>query len=302
MSRPALKKRDDLWFTDRLSPNEVHHHRLRRILVERKTRFQDALIADSFDHGRLLVLDNELQSAERDEHIYHEALVHPAMTAHPAPADVLILGGGEGATAREVLRHRTVTSLVMVDIDAELLDFCRRTLPTWHCGSFDDPRTEVEIGDAGAFVAASGRKFDIILSDLPTPAGAGPLRRLYSVSFFRKLARMLKPGGLLATQSGPASAADATFHRRVGGSLAQAFRRVHPYSAHVPSFGLPWGFTLAGSADPSTRGAREIDARLKRRGVGGLRFYDGETHAGLFHIPKPLRIPVRRLRKHHGTR
>ncbi len=239
------QKPDDLWFTDRLSPNEVHHHRLRRVLLEKKTRFQKVLLVDSFDHGRLLILDDEIQSAGRDEALYHEALVQPAMAAHRSPKSVLILGGGEGATAREVLRNNKVKEVVMVDIDGELVDFCRRHLKSWHRGSFTDPRMELVIGDAAAFVVTSSRKFDIIISDLPTPDKPGPLQNLYSVSFFRKLANSLKKGGVLVTQSGSASVADRAFHQRVERDLKKVFKHVCSHSVHVPSFGLPWGFTVA---------------------------------------------------------
>src|SRR5690242_18174165 len=116
------------WFEEKFTPHDMHRHELRRVLVRRKTRFQNAILADTYSFGRCLILNNEIQSAEKDEFIYHECLVQPAMVLHPGARNVLILGGGEGATAREVLRHRRVRHVTMVDIDGEVVEFCKKYL------------------------------------------------------------------------------------------------------------------------------------------------------------------------------
>src|ERR1035437_6432787 len=131
------------WFTDPISSDEAHLHRLRKILVQTKTKFQSVLLADMAAFGRCLIIDGEIQSAEHDEFIYHECLVHPALSVHPRPRHVLILGGGEGATAREVLRHPGVHRVTMVDIDGDVVQFCKTHLAHWHQGAFSDPRTRL---------------------------------------------------------------------------------------------------------------------------------------------------------------
>ena len=162
------------WFTERLSPYESHRHRLKKTLVQTRTQFQKAVLADSYSFGRCLILDGEIQSARLDEFIYHECLVHPAMTTQARPREVLIFGGGEGATVREVLRHPGVRRVTMVDIDGDVVDFCKKYLREWHEGTFSHPKTRLLIGDARQFVLETAETFDVIISDLPTPAELGP--------------------------------------------------------------------------------------------------------------------------------
>src|SRR6266700_994992 len=116
------------WFTEKYTPHDLRSHKLKKVLVRAKTRFQDAMLADSYSFGRCLILNDEIQSAEKDEFIYHECLVQPAMALHPRPQDILILGGGEGATVREILRHPRVRRVTMVDIDGDVVEFCRKYL------------------------------------------------------------------------------------------------------------------------------------------------------------------------------
>src|SRR5262245_47815335 len=118
------------------------------VLHTRQTRFQKLEIADTVSYGRALFLDDKIQSSESDEFVYHEALVHPALVLHPQPRSVLVVGGGEGATLREALRHRTVERAVMVDIDDQAVEACRQYLGAWHQGAFDDSRTELLHADA----------------------------------------------------------------------------------------------------------------------------------------------------------
>jgi spermidine synthase len=121
-------------------------------LLEIQTTYQAVGIYDTVSYGRALFLDGKIQSAEQDEFIYHEALVHPGLVCHPAPRRVLIAGGGEGATLREVLRHNTVQEAVMVDLDAEVVEAARRHLTKWHAGAFTDPRTRLLHADARAYL------------------------------------------------------------------------------------------------------------------------------------------------------
>ncbi|HLQ63425.1 MAG TPA: spermidine synthase, partial [bacterium] len=129
-----------IWFYDRYTASEVHAHRCGAVIARAQTAYQEVVI-QQFDHlGRCLLVDGKIQSAEVDEYIYHELLVHPVMITHPQPRRVLVCGGGEGAPLREILRYRSVESVTMVDIDRELVDLCREHLPSWHAGAFDDPR------------------------------------------------------------------------------------------------------------------------------------------------------------------
>ena len=259
-------------------------------MVRKKTKFQNALIADTYSFGRVLVLDGEIQSAAADEFIYHESLVHPALLSHPDPRSVLVLGGGEGATVRELLKHRSVSDIVMVDIDGEVVDFCRKHLGAWHRGRFSSPKLKLVVDDARAYVENGGRRFDVIISDLPTPEGAGPVRKLYTIEFYRALLGRLNPGGVFVTQAGSGDFLQMDVHSVIHATARRAFKTVRPFYAHVPSFDSPWSFILGTpGTNPALMTGARVDDLLHRRVKGSLSFYDGTTHAGLFQIPKHIR-------------
>ncbi len=278
------------WFTEKVTPHDVHRHQLKRILLQKKTAFQRVILADTFSFGRCLILDQEIQSARLDEFIYHEALVHPAMVLHPNPQDVLILGGGEGATVREILRHPSVRQVTMVDIDGEVVEFCRRYLSDWHQGALDHPKLELVISDAAKYIAQNRRQFDIIFSDLPTPQRGDPVEKLYSPAFYRQVKDRLKPQGIFAVQSGSGSLLKLQFHLKLRQRMQKMFKVVRPYYAYVPSFDEPWSFLIASrKADPKKMSAARVNSRLGTISRH-LRFYDGEAHEGLFRLPKYLRV------------
>jgi spermidine synthase len=129
-------------------------------------------------------LDEKIQSTESDEYIYHEALVHPSLLAHPNPKRVFIAGGGEGATAREVLRHKSVERVVMVDIDDIVCKTSKEFLPKHHRGAFDNPRYQLIIEDAKVWLQQTEEKFDVMVLDLADPVEDGPAYMLYTKEFY----------------------------------------------------------------------------------------------------------------------
>jgi spermidine synthase len=283
-----------VWFSDTINPNFVQRYRVRGTLYTGQTRYQSMEVIDTCDFGRCLVLDGKLQCSQRDEFVYHEALVHPALTAHSQPSTVFIAGGGEGATLREVLAHRLVKKAVMVDIDQEAVDVCRRYLPSLHQGCFDDRRVELLHLDARKYLSESRQKFDAIVMDITDPVEGGPSYLLYTREFYGIVADRLAPGGLLAVQSGPANLHDTAVFTAINNTLREVFPKVFPYIASVPSFGGAWGFTLAGKdLDPLALSAVEIDHRLSARVGKELQFYDGTTHQGMFCLPRYLRDAMR---------
>ncbi len=278
------------WFKEWFTPHEAHLHRLKKILVKTRTSFQEAVIADSFSFGRCLILDGEMQSAQTDEFIYHETLVHPALLTHPRPKSVLIMGGGEGATTREILKHQAIERIVLVDIDGEVIQFCKKHLPTWHQGSFNNSKVEVIVDDAKKFIETTHEKFDIIISDLPSPAEGGPAFSLYTVEFYRTLVGVLSKGGIFVMQAGSGHLLQIELHKVLYATLKKVFRTVRPFYSYIPSFDVPWAFLIASqTTDPAKLTAREIDRRIKNRIRGKLQAYDGDTHSGLFGIPKHLK-------------
>jgi len=282
------------WFLDRGSPADLIAYERQEVLVRGRTAFQEYEIFTNSIFGRVLVLDDRLQSASRDEFIYHEALVQPVMVSHADPRRVMIMGGGEGATLREVLRHRTVTEAVMVDIDAELVEVCKHWLPTFHQGAFDDPRTRLVVADARAWLAEQpDGAFDVIIVDLPEPLEEGPALKLFTREMYELIRRKLAPGGLMSVQSGSAGVAGQLMPD-IFCTLNSVFPRVMPYVAFVSSFMDLYGFHVAGGEDFRWPGPELVAARLKERGVTGLKWFSPEYSVAVNRLPVYL---VDRLRE-----
>lgn len=186
--------------------DETLHKHLRcsleadRVLFEKQTEYQSLIIFDNGHFGRSMMLDGVIQLTESDEFIYHEMMAHVPMMAHPDPRRVLIIGGGDGGVTREVLRYKQVERLVQCEIDRMVVDACKEFLPSIAKGAFDDPRTELVIGDGVAFVADCQEKFDVIIVDSTEPVG--PATPLFGDTFFENCNRLLKEPGILIAQNG----------------------------------------------------------------------------------------------------
>lgn len=279
------------WIFDSFTADDLQAHRISRTIVTARTKYQQVEILENDTLGRFLVLDGKMQSAESDESIYHEALVHPAMVSHERPRSVLILGGGEGATLREALRYRTVDRVTMVDIDAELVDLCRRHLTRWHQGAFENPRTKLLCMDAWQFLAETPDRFDVIVSDVTDLIDEGLASDLYTEDFYRLVDRCLSPGGYFSSQAlSIRFATTDRLHAAIHHTLRLVFPTVWSYTEFVPSFDSLWGFVLAtkqpGARQPS---AATVADRLNAQQVGGLSYFDSTTFDRLFALPGNLR-------------
>lgn len=215
------------------------------------------------------------------------------MIAHQNPKTVLILGGGEGATTREVLRWKTVERVMMIDIDGDVVEACREHLPEMHANSFDDPRFELVVADALQVLDTTTDKWDIIISDLTDPMEEGPSLALFAKEYFEKLVRVLAPGGHVIVQSGPVSAPSVKYHARLVNTLKAVFPNVLSYFTPTASYGSPWGFTLCSPEPINTRPDTEaIDQLLKEKTSGGLRLIDGVTLLGMLQTPLYIRTAI----------
>jgi len=278
------------WLYDEVSPNLAQLHRIKKAIYSGRTKFQSIEIVDTRSFGVCLVLDGKIQSSERDEFIYHEALVHPAMLSHACPETAFIAGGGEGATLREVLAHKTVGRVVMVDIDAQVIDICRHYLPFFHQGSFNDSRLELNFADARMYLQKTNDKFDVVIIDLVEPLEEGPACLLYTREFYELVKDKLNVGGIISVQSGAAGWTNFKNFTAIINTLKSVFTIVCPYQAYVPSFVDLWGFATASqSVKPAELSPGDIDCRISARLSKGLKSYDGLTHQSLFTLPKHIR-------------
>ena len=278
------------WFLDHLSADEAHIHGIDEIVYAKQTKYQQMEILKTRSYGRCLILDGKMQSSEYDEFIYHEALVHPALLTHPDPKRVFIVGGGEGATLREVLRHKTVERVLMVDIDEEVVESCRKYLPEWSDGAFEDPRQELRFMDARKYLEETKDAYDIVIVDISEPVQEGPAYLLYTKEFYQVIQRRLTRNGIISLQAGTTAVNSLLCISSVYQTLKSVFPIVRSYQANIPSFGLPWGFVLASnSMDPKKVSQEEVNRRIAQRIKGELKCYDGETHHGQFLLAKMIR-------------
>ena len=280
------------WFTEYQTPHSAHMHGISEIVYSKKTDFQQIDIFDSHEYGRMLALDGKVQSTTRDEHIYHECLVHPLMLAHPNPKSVLIVGGGEGGTLREILKYSSVERATMVDIDKYVIECSKKYMPQLSNGSFEDKRAEIIIGDGREYVEKCAKKFDIIIMDLTDPLEEGPAQRLYTREFYRAAYRVLTGDGMIVTQ------ATSTYYSiycfaAIFRTIKDSFCRAGGYHSWIPAYDSTWGFVYGTKGpDPGKMKPKEVSERLAKRGIEGLKYYDGEIHRSLFALPKQVKASL----------
>lgn len=283
----------DMWLTEYLTPYDIYQHGIKEVLAHKQTAFQEMYLIDTGTYGRALVLDGQWQSSSVDEFLYHEPLVHPALVNYGAPENVLILGAGEGATLREVLKWKTVKTAVMVDIDAEVVDACRHHLAEVHQNAFDDPRAQLIIGDALDYLDSPVKRWDIIISDLSDPVEDGPSFKLFTREYFEKCRQALKPDGYFVVQAGSLSPAMMKLHVRLAKTVQTVFDNVISYGSYIPTFGEPWGYILAGNAPLQTRPDPDVvDDLLAANTSNNFHMFDGMTMLGMMQTPKHIRQAI----------
>lgn len=275
------------WITDQGGDGFAHVYRVEELLHDSQSPFQRIRVIVNRDFGRMLVLDDAVQTSERDDFIYHELLAHVPLCVHPAPRRALIIGGGDGGLLREALRH-PLEQVTMVELDREVVDVTCRLIPSIPADAFDDPRARLLIDDGVRFARETGEAFDVAMVDSTDPKG--PSLGLFSAEFYGDLARVLGSSGVAAVQSGsPLYQQDvvATVRR----NMAPHFRWVRTYLGTVPTYpGVLWTFTVGSQArDPAALDSDEIAHRLA--GIP-TRYYTPARHAALFDPPPFLRAEL----------
>ena len=252
--------------------------------VDEHSDFQHIRIFDSKANGRILVLDNILQLSDQDEAAYSEMLAHPPILEHGAVRRVLIVGGGDGAVAEEVLKHAGVREVDLVDIDARVVSLCREHFAHVHNGAFDDPRLTFHAEDAFAFLAAAeAGRYDLVIADRPDPVG--PAESLFAQDFYLRLERALAPGGIAVFQTG-APFFQAEELRETHRLLAGAFTAAGVYLTVVPTYSggfmaLTWGAKGRGFGEMDTA---VLQQRFETAGVA-CDYYTPRVHTAAFALP-----------------
>lgn len=262
------------------------------VYCRQQTKYQEVLVAEG-PLGRTLFLDGNTQSCVTDEALYHSALVHPAMFSHPCPKRVLIGGGGEGGTLREVLRHPDVVEANMVDIDEEAVQLFRTHLPEMGADAWHDRRAHVFYDDIRTWMRGRAESsVDVVILDLGDPIQGGPSQLGFTEDFYRECARIMAPGGVLVTQAGEFTYDDTANFRAILASARKSFAELLPFSAYIPSFAAEWGFFMASDGTlPAV--PPELEARWRRAGGETWPAYDPTGHAAWTWLPPYMRARLK---------
>jgi spermidine synthase len=273
---------DSVWFAEDGSRNLVINYRCLRTVYSGRSTYARIDIVDTTEYGRMLFLDGIAQSAEQDEFIYHESLVHPAMLLHPNPRSVCIVGGAEGATIREVAKYQDVNRIVMVDIDEELVKVCRQHLSSWSKGAYEDHRLQLHIADGRKFLEETEETFDVIMVDLNDPTEDSPAIYLFTQEFYQLIYRRLGKEGIGCFQGTDLQPTKLKLHARLYNTISSVFPWVISYPYMLPSFHCMHSFILASKGKEPR--SSDLEERLRRQKFK-LEYLTPPLLKTLFHMP-----------------
>ncbi|MGE5415574.1 MAG: polyamine aminopropyltransferase [Acidobacteriota bacterium] len=266
----------DGWLKENHSIGHYVAWRIEKTIHEEKTEYQDLAIVELAHFGRALILDGAVQTTLGDEFIYHEMIVHVALNTHPDPRKVLIIGGGDGGTMREVLKHPTIEQVDLVEIDRRVIEACQEYLPEIASG-FTDPRSRVFIEDGIAFVQNNSEKYDVIIIDSSDPIG--PAQELFKESFYKDCREILNDDGILVSH-----AESPVFFQETFLEVIRNMKRLFPvyglYLTTVPTYisGF-WAFVIGSKKyDP-------VQPTDDKPPIHGLKYYRKEIHKASFVLP-----------------
>lgn len=271
----------ELWFTENYCPDARFSMRVERQVYSAKSRFQQIDVYDTPAFGRVLVLDGCLMLTEKDEFIYHEMIVHPAMAVKPDIKSVLVIGGGDGGCIRELTKYSTIERIDLCEIDREVIKVSREFLPQTAL-RMDDIRVELHIADGLKFVRQQKDAYDLIIVDSTDPFGPG--EGLFTREFYGNCLSALTEDGILVNQhESPYYPGDALACQRAHRQLHAVFGKAWVYQAHIPTY--PSGHWLFGFASKSGRDPRELDGEAWDALGIKTRYYNTELHKGSFALP-----------------
>lgn len=267
----------DMWLKEGQIENSAMTYKVKETLVRRKTEYQDLAILDTYDFGRMLVLDGIVQTSIKDEYVYHEMITHIPLNSHPNPKKVLVVGGGDGGAIREILKHPSVEKAVLCEIDAAVIEECKKYLPEISC-ALNDPRCEIFIGDGIKYVHEHKNEFDVVIVDSTDPFGAA--EGLFGGSFYKEIYECLTEDGIFVAQTEtPFYLPDVV--RKVFNDAKAIFTITKLFMAAIPTYPSGyWSFTIGSKKyDPENIDpANGLDLDTK--------YYTRKLHKASFVLPK----------------
>lgn len=271
------------WYKETLYTDVSQSFKVGEIIHRVQTEHQDLVIFENKVMGRILALDGVIQTTERDEFFYHEMMGHVPIIAHGSATRVLIIGGGDGGLLEEVLKHRSVERVVMVEIDPFVINLSKEYLPSIPGKAFDDPRAEIVITDGAKYVAETAERFDVIMVDSTDPQGPGEV--LFTSEFYGNCKRCMKPGGIMVTQNGVPFFQPAELSTTYG-RLKPLYPDVGFYVVPVPTYYGGFMTLSWASLDAKHRrtSADEIERRCKAAKLD-TKYHNAAVHQACFALP-----------------
>lgn len=266
-----------IWFTEYQTKNTGLTVRVKEA-KRFNSQYQEILLLDTYEYGKMLVLDGAVQTTERDEFIYHEMLTHPALIKHPNPERVLVIGGGDGGTVREVLKHQSVKEVHLCEIDGEVIKVSKEYLPTIS-NMLDNEKVKIFVEDGNKFLDEKKGYYDVILLDLSDPVG--PAEALFRRAFYQKVKNALKEGGILTAQT-ESPFLQTDYFKSAVLEIKEVFKNVGTYLAFIPTYpaGM-WSFTMASD---------DIDIfknfNMERIDKLNTKYFCDKIYISLFNLPK----------------
>lgn len=265
------------WFTEYQYKDLIFGCRIKEILHHKKSQYQEILVLDTYHFGKMLTLDNVVQASMADEFVYHEMITHVGLNTLPNPKKVLVIGGGDGGSVREVLKHKEIQKVTHVEIDRDVITAAQTYLPEI-CYNKDDPRVELIIGDGIKHVKESQSVYDMIIIDAPDPVGHA--EGLFSAEFYQNVYNALTDDGLFVAQM-----ESPFFDKDLINRVMKDIRAVYPierlFLGNVPTYpGGLWAFAMGSKRhDPI-----KVDPDCIKEEIV-TRYYNKKIHGASFILP-----------------
>lgn len=279
----------DLWYSEFYTKNVKLSIKIEKELITVKSDYQSISVLQSYDFGKILVIDGYIMLTEKDEFIYHEMITHVPMAVHPDAKKILIIGGGDGGTVRELLKYSFVKKIDLVEIDEEVVKISKEYLPFTACG-LSDPRVNLIYQDGLKYVRRVENKYDLIIVDSTDPFGPG--EGLFTKEFYGNCYKALKDDGILVNQhENPFYEKDAQAVKRTHKRIVESFDYSKLYQAHIPTY--PSGHWLFGFVTKKYHPLKDLDvSRWKSLNIE-TKYYNTNLHLGAFYLPNYVEALVK---------
>jgi spermidine synthase len=274
------------WFKNNYSPETILRTKIKKSLFKHTSPFQTIEVVETYDFGKMLVLDGIVNVADKDEFVYHEMMTHVPLFTHSNPKNVLVIGGGDGGIVREIGKHSQIRQIDLVEIDPAVIDAAKKFLPKSALG-FKEPRLTVYHGDGAEFVKNRLGVYDLIIIDAPDPIGAAT--RLYSKTFYKHCFSALKKDGILTTHAEtPSFKKELTIMHSIYSKFKTIFPIVELFTASIPSYSIGiWCFIFCSKKYHPLNDFKE---NLVHRKNLTYRYYNAAIHRAAFALPTFLKV------------